>query len=197
VVHGLRLADGHQLWSWAGGQAVYGMWPWHGTVTVLTGQVSTHARLTGLDAVTGRVVWTVRLPRQGLDGNLAASADGGLAMTGADGRAQVVDLGTGRVRWHVVTFIAQDTLPLITATDVYALEGGAAVGYPAARIADRGAANGALRWVRALGAAAFGPQPVLGIGIQAVVQTSPADGGASPGWPRAGLARCPGLVREG
>lgn len=294
VVHGLRLADGHQLWSWTGGQTVYGMWPWHGTVAVLTDQVSTHARLTGLDAVTGRVVWTVRLPRQGLYGNLAASADGGLAMIGANGRVQVVDLGTGRVRWaqpagespgpvaidgnvvtgaggrlagyddrsgqvrwtlsgmpsdpvlqrlarlvlvtsgaqgpgeptaltavnpatgrvawrfdpgapvtvltagqaglavttyadrrlylidpvtgqarwHVVTFIAQDTLPLITATDVYSLEGGAAVDYPVARIADRDAANGALRWVRALGAEALGTQPVLGIGIQAVVQTN-------------------------
>jgi hypothetical protein len=38
VVHGLRLADGHQLWSWAGGQVVYGMWPWQATVAVLTDQ---------------------------------------------------------------------------------------------------------------------------------------------------------------
>src|SRR5580693_503894 len=111
VVHALQLADGHQLWSWAGNQSsqgnqagqdgdgVYGMWPWHGTVAILTDQVSTHARLTGLDAATGRVVWTVRLPKNGLDGNLAATADGGLAMAGANGELQTVDIGTGQTRW--------------------------------------------------------------------------------------------------
>ncbi|HYZ52774.1 MAG TPA: PQQ-binding-like beta-propeller repeat protein [Streptosporangiaceae bacterium] len=293
VVHGLRLADGQQRWSWAGGQTVYGMWPWHGTVAVLTDQVSTHARLTGLDAVTGRVVWTVRLPRQGLYGTLAATTDGGLAMIGADGRVRVAGLGTGRVRWaqpasqspgpaaidgnvvtgaggrltgyddrsgrvrwrlsgvpsdpvlqalaglvlvtsgsqgphdptaltavspatgrvawrfdpgtpvtvlsadraglavttyanrrlylidpasgrvrwHAATFIAQDTVPLVTATDVYSMEGGA-VDYPVQRIADRNAANGKLRWARALAAQAIGPQPVLRIGTQVVAQTN-------------------------
>jgi outer membrane protein assembly factor BamB len=302
VVHGLRLADGHQLWSWAGGQVVYGMWSWHGTVAVLTDQVSTHARLTGLDAATGRVLWLVRLPGRGLYGNQAATADGGLAMIGVDGRLQVADLGTGlvrwaqpagqspgpvamggnvvagaggrltgyddrngqvrwtlsgvpsdpvlqrlaglvlmtsgiqgpgeptaltavnpatgqvawrfdpgtpvtvlagsqaglavttyydrrlylidpatgRVRWRVTTFVAQDTVPLVTATDVYSVEGGA-TDYPVWRIADRDAASGALRWARALGAETFGPQPVLGIGGQSVVQTSSGKAaGAAP-----------------
>jgi outer membrane protein assembly factor BamB len=302
VVHGLRLADGHQLWSWAGGQEVYGMWSWRGTAAVLTDQVSTHTRLTGLDAATGRVLWMVLLPGHGLYGNLAATADGGLAMIGANGRVQVVDLGTGRVRWaqpagqspgptaiggnvvtgaggrltgygdrngqvrwtltgvpsdpvlqglaglvlvtsgtqgpgeptaltavnpatgqvawrfdpgtpvtvltagqaglavttyadrrlylidpatgqvrwHATTFIAQDTVPLVTAADVYTLEGGA-TDYPVARIVDRGAANGTLRWARTLGAEAFGPQPVLVIGGQAVVQTSSGKpGGTAP-----------------
>jgi outer membrane protein assembly factor BamB len=302
VVHGLRLAGGQQRWSWAGGQDVYGMWPWRGTVAVLTDQVSTHARLTGLDAVTGRVVWTVRLPRQGLYGTLTATTDGGLAMIGADGRVRVVDLRTGRVRWtqpagqsprpaaldgnvvtgaggrltgyddrsghvrwrlsgvpsdpvlqelaglvlvtsgaqgpgeptaltavnpatgrvawrfdpgmpvtvlsagraglavttyddrrlylinpasgrvrwHAATFIAQHTVPLVTATDVYSLEGGA-TDYPVPRITDRNAANGALHWARALGAQAFGPQPVLRIGTQVVVQTnSDKPGGTAP-----------------
>jgi len=299
VVHALQLADGHQLWSWVGsqgdqgGDGVYGMWPWHGTVAVLTDQVSTHARLTGLDAATGRVVWTVRLPGRGLYGNLTATADGGLAMVGTNDKLQTVDIqtgrtrwtqpaaaprgpvaiggtvivgaggsligyddrsgqvrwtrtgvpedsvlqilaglvlvtsgtqgpsdptaltavdpatgqvawrfdprtpvtvlgagpaglavttyfdrklylidpATGRVRWHAATFIAQDTLPLVTATDIYSLEGGA-VDYPTSRIADRAAANGALRWVRSLSTQAFGPQPVLAVGRQAVVQTS-------------------------
>jgi outer membrane protein assembly factor BamB len=294
VVHGLRLADGHRLWSWAGGQSVYGMWSWRGTVAVLTDQVSTHARLTGLDAGTGRVLWTVRLPRQGLYGSQAATADGGLAMIGANSIIEVADLGTGRVRWarpagqspgpvaigrtvvsgaggrltgyddqngqvrwtlagvpsdpvlqglaglvlvtsgtigpgeptaltavspatgrvawrfdprlsvtvlsagraglavttyddrrlylidpatgrvrwHATTFITLDTVPLVTATAVYALEGGAA-DYPVTRIADRDAANGVLRWARTLGSEPTGPQPVLGIGMQAVVQTGP------------------------
>jgi outer membrane protein assembly factor BamB len=301
VVHGLRLADGHRLWSWAGGQSVYGMWSWRGTVAVLTDQVSTHARLTGLDARTGRVLWTVRLPRLGLYGSQAATADGGLAMIGANSSIEVADLGTGRVRWarpagespgpvaiggtvvsgaggllngyderdgqvrwtlprvpsdpvlqglaglvlvtsgtigpgeptaltavspatgrvawrfdprlpvtvlgaaraglavttyddrrlylidpatgqvrwHATTFIAQGTVPLVTATDVYTLEGGA-VDYPLARIADRGAANGALRWARALGSEPVGPQPVLRIGMQAIVQTGGNTGGTAP-----------------
>jgi outer membrane protein assembly factor BamB len=317
VVHALQLADGHQLWSWAGGQSsqgnqsgqdgdgVYGMWPWHGTVAILTDQVSTHARLTGLDAATGRVVWTVRLPKNGLYGNLAATADGGLAMVGTNGKLQTVDIGTGqtrwtqpaaaprgpvaiggtvitgtggrltgyddrsgqvrwtrsgvpedpvlqtlaglvlvtsgtqgpsdptaltavnpatgqvawrfdpgtavtvlsagpaglavttyfdrtlylidlatgRVRWHAATFIAQDSLPLVTATDVISLEGGA-VDYPTSRIADRNAADGTLRWRRVLSTQAFGPQPVLAIGSQAVVQTS----SARPGRPAPLLA---------
>jgi len=317
VVHALQLADGRQLWSWAGSQAshgsqagqdgdgVYGMWPWHGTVAILTDQVSAHARLTGLAAATGRVVWTVRLPGDGLDGNLAATADGGLAMAGANGKLQTVDIGTGRtrwtrpaaaprgpaavggtvitgaggrltgyddrsgqvrwtrsgipedpvlqilaglvlvtsgtqgpgdptaltavnpatgqvtwrfdpgtpvtvlsagpaglavttyfdralylidlatgrVRWHATTFIALDSVPLVTATDVISLEGGAA-DYPASRIADRSAADGTLRWTRALSTQAFGPQPVLAIGSQAVVQTS----SAMPGRPAPLLA---------
>ena len=295
AVHGLRLADGHQLWSWAGGQDVHGMWSWRGIVAVLTDQVSTHARLTGLDAATGRVLWTVRLSGHGLYGNQAATADGGLAMIGANGAVQVADIGTGRarweqpsgqsrgpvaiggnvvvgaggrltgyddrngqvrwtlsgmpsdamlqvlsglvlvtsgtqgpgqltaltavnpatgqvawrfdpgtpvtalngdqaglavttyfdrrlylidpatgrVRWHVTTFVAQDTVPLITATDVYTLEGGAQ-DYPVSRIVERDAADGALRWARATGAETIGPQPVLGIGSQAIVQISPA-----------------------
>jgi outer membrane protein assembly factor BamB len=317
VVHALQLADGHQLWSWAGdqssqgnhagqdGDGVYGMWPWHGTVAILTDQVSTHARLTGLDAATGRVVWAVRLPKNGLNGNLAATADGGLAMSGANGRLQVVDIGTGqtrwaqrsaaprgpvaigdtviagaggrltgyddrsgqvrwtrsgvpedpvlqilaglvlvtsgaqgpsdptaltavnpatgqvawrfdpgtpvtvlsagpaglvvttyfdrelylidpatgRVRWHATAFIALDTLPLVTATDVISLEGGA-VDYPTSRIAGRNAADGTLRWSRALSTQPFGPQPVLAIGSQVVVQT----GSAAPGRPAPLLA---------
>src|SRR5260370_36960149 len=68
-VHALRLADGRQPWSWPRTQAsqgnqasqdgdgVDGMWPRHRTVAILTDQVSTHARLTGLDAAPGRAVW--------------------------------------------------------------------------------------------------------------------------------------------
>ena len=56
------------------------MWRWSGLVAVLTNQVSNHARLTGLDAATGAVRWSLRLPAQGLLGGQAATADGGLAM---------------------------------------------------------------------------------------------------------------------
>jgi outer membrane protein assembly factor BamB len=100
IVHGLDLADGHSLWSWAGGREVYGMWRWSGLVAVLTDQVSNHARLTGLDAATGAVRWSLRLPAQGLLGGQAATADGGLAMVVSRGVLQVVNLADGRVRWQ-------------------------------------------------------------------------------------------------
>jgi outer membrane protein assembly factor BamB len=101
TVHALSLADGHRLWSWTGGQSVYGMWRWHNLVAVLTDQVSDHSKLTGLDAATGAVRWTLRLPTRGLLGNQAATADGGLAMvTTGPGVLQVVNLADGAVRWQ-------------------------------------------------------------------------------------------------
>jgi outer membrane protein assembly factor BamB len=98
-VHGLRLASGQPLWSFTGVQSVYGMWRWQDLVVVLTDQVSDHARLTGLDAATGAVRWTLPLPGGGLYGDLAATGDGGLAMVRADGTLEVVNLATGAVRW--------------------------------------------------------------------------------------------------
>jgi outer membrane protein assembly factor BamB len=100
IVHGIRLADGHPLWSWPGGQSVYGLWRWGGLVAVLTDQVSDHARLSGLDAATGAVRWSLRLPARGLLGGQALTADGGLAMVVSGQGIQVVNLADGRVRWR-------------------------------------------------------------------------------------------------
>jgi len=100
IVHGLDLGDGHPLWSWTGGQDVFGMWRWGGLVAVLTDQVSTHSRLTGLDAATGRVRWSLRLPVRGLLGDQAPTADGSLAMITTAGVLQVVNLSDGRIRWR-------------------------------------------------------------------------------------------------
>ena len=99
TVHGLRLTDGHPLWAWPGGQAVYGMWRWGGLLAVLTGQVGRHARITGLDAATGAVRWVLRLPGNGLLGSQVPTGDGGLAMIRSDGVLQVVSLTDGKVRW--------------------------------------------------------------------------------------------------
>lgn len=99
IVHGLRLTDGHPLWAWHGGQAVYGMWRWGGLVAVLTDQVGHHARITGLDAATGAVRWVLRLPGSGLLGSQVATGGGGLAMIGSDGVLRVVSLADGRIRW--------------------------------------------------------------------------------------------------
>src|SRR5207247_8280959 len=90
IVHGISLADGHPLWSWPGGQSVYGLWRWGGLVAVLTDQVSNHARLTGLDAATGRVAWRFDPPTPATDPGAQASVlsagPGGLAVATYDPR---------------------------------------------------------------------------------------------------------------
>ena len=122
VVHGLALAGGRPLWSWTGGQAVYGMWRHAGLVAVLTDQVSDHSRLTGLDAATGAVRWSLRLPARGLLGGQALTADGGLAMAVIGQGLQVVDLSDGRVRWRLHT-AASPALAAADDTVIYGLNG--------------------------------------------------------------------------
>jgi outer membrane protein assembly factor BamB len=99
AVYGLSAADGRRLWRWTGGDQIYGLWPWQGTVVALSGQVSNDARLVEVDAATGAVKWELRLPRQGLYGSQALTGDGGLAMLTPDGSLEVADLATGRLRW--------------------------------------------------------------------------------------------------
>ena len=136
IVHGIRLADGHPLWSWPAGQVVYGLWRQGGLVAVLTDQVSNHARLSGLDAATGAVRWSLRLPAQGLLGGQALTADGGLAMAVPGQGLQVVSLADGRVRWrrHL------PASPALTAAGdlvIYGLNG---------HLTGYDARTGALRW---------------------------------------------------
>jgi outer membrane protein assembly factor BamB len=120
--------------------------------------------LTAVDPATARVAWRFD---PGTAVTVLGAGPAGLAVTTYfDRKLDLLDLATGRVRWHTTTFVAQDTLPLVTATDVISLEGGAA-DHPTSRIADRNAADGTLRWRRALSTQAVGPQPVLAIGSQA------------------------------
>ena len=92
IVHGIRLADGHPLGpgragsrsTACGGGAAW--WPCSPT------RFSNHARLTGLDAATGAVRWSLRLPARGLLGGQALTADGGLAMAVSGQGIQVVNL---------------------------------------------------------------------------------------------------------
>jgi outer membrane protein assembly factor BamB len=178
VVHGLRLAGGSLLWSWAHGQSVYGMWRWQGLVVVLTDQVSNHARLTGLDAATGAARWTLPLPGSGLLGSLAPTADGGLAMIRPDGTLQVVSLADGAVRWSRRTGAS----PALAASSGLVLFGvnGRVTGYD-----DR---NGAPRWT------------IPGLPYDPIIQA--ADGlvlvtsnGQGPGIPTALTAIVPGTGR--
>jgi outer membrane protein assembly factor BamB len=122
IVHGIRLADGHPLWSWPGGQDVYGLWRQGALVAVLTDQVSNHARLTGLDAATGAVRWSLRLPARGLLGGQSLTADGGLAMVVPGQGLQVVNLADGRVRWRL-RILASPALTTAGGLVIYGLNG--------------------------------------------------------------------------
>jgi outer membrane protein assembly factor BamB len=56
-------------------------------------------RLTGLDAGTGVVRWTLPMPGIGPQTEAVTTADGGLAVAGMLGRLVVVDMAGGSVRW--------------------------------------------------------------------------------------------------
>lgn len=99
-LYGLRLTDGHRLWSRASGEDNAGLWRWQNLVVVLTQPGSSGlppAVLTGLDASTGQARWTLRM-RGSVDG-FSPTADGGMAILSEDGTLEVVDLSSGRVRW--------------------------------------------------------------------------------------------------
>ncbi len=178
MVHGLDLADGHPLWSWAGGQSVYGMWRWGALVAVLTDQVSNHSRLTGLDAATGAVRWSLRLPARGLLGDQAATADGGLAMVTTTGVLQVVSLADGTIRWRRTT----GAWPALTAASQMVIfgENGRLTGYD-----DR---TGRPRWTTG----GVPAQPAIQLAGGLVLVTSNARG---PGITTALTAVVPGTGR--
>jgi len=107
-VHGLRLAGGQALWTYADGPSVDGMWRWQDLVVVLGGlpgggaastSETRDGRLTGLDAATGAVRWTLPVPGIGPQVYAVATADGGLAVAGTPGQLMVVDMADGAVRW--------------------------------------------------------------------------------------------------
>jgi outer membrane protein assembly factor BamB len=181
IVHGLDQADGRPLWSWAGGQEVYGMWRRGGLVAVLTDQVSNHSRLTGLDAATGAVRWRLRLPARGLYGGQVLTADGGVAMVagGGGGVLMVVNLTDGRVRWHR----AAGTSPALVAADGTVIYGvnGRLTGYD-----DR---TGQRRWTTAGG---LPQEPTAQVAGGLVLVTSDVQG---PGIPTAMTAVIPATGR--
>jgi outer membrane protein assembly factor BamB len=166
AVYGLRLADGHKLWSWPGGQDVYGMWRWGGLVVVLTDQASNHTRLTGLDAATGVVRWTLKLPGGGLYGTLAATADSGLAMIAQGGVLQVVSLADGHIRWRRKTGVS----PNVTAA------AGNVIFAANARLTGYDDMTGQLRWTNK----GLPADPIGQLTGGLVLVTSDTQGGNSP-----------------
>lgn len=188
TVYGLRESDGHRLWAWAGGQPIYGLWAWRGTVVVLSGQVSSHAKLVEIDASTGAVRWTLPLPRRGLLGSQAMTADGGLAMVVPDGTLEVADLATGRLRWaHSLTgAMPSGPQPTPQAVNANVSPAPAAVGPvvvegSGGQVFGYDSRTGALRWT----AAGMPAAPLLTAAAGLVLMTSSAMG---PGMPTAVVA---------
>jgi outer membrane protein assembly factor BamB len=108
VVHGLQMADGRALWTYTDGLPVYGMWRRQDLVVVLSGGSGASAsvkgetyggRLTGLEAATGVVRWTLPMSGIGPQTDSVATADGGLAVAGTRGQLLVVNMADGIVRW--------------------------------------------------------------------------------------------------
>jgi len=143
VLYGLRLADGHRVWSRAISQPIAGMWRWQSLVIVLTeGAAGGRPLLTGLDASTGQARWT-QLIAGGVDGSYPI-ADGGLAILGGDGTLEVVDLSSGRVRWtRPVGYPTQYPLPM-------AVAGGAVLFAVNGQLTSYDDRTGQIRWTDAL-----------------------------------------------
>jgi len=138
-LYGLRLADGHRVWSWTGSQLIAGMWQWQGLVVVLqqTPGLGVPSLLTGLDAGSGQVRWTLRIV-WGVDG-FSPTADGGLAIVRGDDTLEVVDLSSGRVRWTRPPGLDPD--PAATA-----VAGGALLAAANGRLTSYDERTGQVRW---------------------------------------------------
>jgi outer membrane protein assembly factor BamB len=148
VLYGLRLADGHRLWSRAFSQGIAGMWRWDHLVVVLS-QSSGQQRqvLTGLDASTGQARWA--LPMGG--GGFSPTADGGLAMAvDQDGvlELEVVDLSSGRVRW--TRRVDSDAVPPMAVGGGAVLFAGGADGDANSSLTSYDDRTGQVRWTEAL-----------------------------------------------
>jgi outer membrane protein assembly factor BamB len=105
-VHALRNSDGHQLWQYDyQDYELVGIWVTRGVVSVLLNRYSKGDVLVGLDAHSGVVRWRLTIPGGGLTFDAPApTGDGGLAWLRRDGRLQVADLVTGKLRWsHTVS----------------------------------------------------------------------------------------------
>jgi hypothetical protein len=127
--------------------------------------------LVAVDPVTGRIQWRFD---PGSAVSVLAHGPAGLAVaTDTPGRRlYLLDPRTGWPRWRAATVVALGTVPLVTATRVVAVEGGVA-GYPAVRLVSRDSATGRQLWAHTLATIPAGPQPVLRLAGQAIVQTAP------------------------
>src|SRR5215469_1902976 len=145
VLYGLRLADGHQLWSRAMGQDIAEMWRSHALIVVVTDGAGGWPLLTGMDASTGKARWTQQTAA-GVDGSYP-TADGGLAILRHDHMLEVVDMSNGRVRWTSPAgyppYSSQSATPV-------AVAGGAVLFTIDGKLTSCDDRTGKIRWAEAL-----------------------------------------------
>jgi outer membrane protein assembly factor BamB len=124
------------------------MWRWQSLVVVLSGRSgggpslkgeTWGGRLTGLDAATGVVRWTLPVSGIGPRTDAVAMADRGLAVAGMLGQLIVVDMADGTVRWSRA----------ITDSTGLAAEAGLVLYGSAGRLTAYDGRTGAPRWTAA------------------------------------------------
>jgi outer membrane protein assembly factor BamB len=203
VLYGLRLADGHRLWSRAFGQGIAGMWRWRHLVVVITAGSGRQQQsvLTGLEASTGRTRWT--LPTDG--GGFSQTADGGLVMiVDRDGvsELEVVDLSSGRVRWTLpVDSDAVSPVPPVAVRGGAVLFAGGADDDPDSSLTSYDDRTGQVRWTEALKPASY-TQPPLQVSAGLVYLTADLPAGVQPAgqpaqseWVLLGISAADGRVK--
>src|SRR5262249_9005337 len=130
---------------------------------------------------TGRVAWRFDPPTPATDpgapATVLSAGPGGLTVATYDPRRlYLLDLRTGRPRWHVDTFVTQGTLPLVTGASVVLTEG-----HDHVTVGPRDAVNGRVRWRDPVPGPSEGYQPVVQAGPLAVLQGDPrVPGGPAP-----------------
>ncbi len=197
VLYGLRLADGHPLWSRAFSQGIAGMWRWQILVVVLT-QSSGQQQLvlTGLDASSGQARWTLRAG--GSVTGFSPTADGGLAISAdrEDGvlELEVVDLSSGRVRW--TRPVDSDLVPPLAVGGGAVLFAGGADGDANSSLTSYDDQTGHVRWTEAL-KPGIDTQPPLQASAGLVYLTAQVlqAAGGQPTWVLLGISAADGRVQ--
>ncbi len=193
VLYGLRLADGHRLWSRAFSQGIAGMWRWYHLVVVLSQSSGQQQQvLTGLDASTGQARWTLHMNGHGF----SPTADGGLAMAvDQDGvlELEVVDLSSGRVRW--TRPVDSDAVPPVAVGGGAVLFAGGADDDANSSLTSYDDRTGQVRWTEAL---SLWVQPPLQVSAGLVYLTAelPQRGVGLPPLVLLGISAADGRVKS-
>ena len=148
-------------------------------ITSATISPSVPNTLTAVIPATGRVAWRFDPPTPvtdpGAPATVLSAGPGGLAVATYDPRRlYLLDLRTGRPRWHADTFVTQSVLPLVTGTSVVLTEGQDHV-----TVVARDAVNGQVQWRDTVPGPSEGYQPVLAAGPLTILQGEPAVPGAA------------------
>jgi outer membrane protein assembly factor BamB len=143
-----------------------------GLVLVTSGAQGGSADPTAVTAIeprTGRVAW--RFDPGTAVTVLAAGPAGIVTSTYNPRRMYLIASATGRVRWQATTFVAMDTAPVVTGTDVVGMEMGGV-----ARVVDRRVTDGSVRWSAATGSTMADSQPLALAGEDVIA--APWSGGS-------------------